>query len=159
MMDPFASGTRREALSANPPSDSDLCVFIGVRFSPDGKYIAAFAREDPRIFIWDGQNGRHLIALNGHTVRVCALAFSPDSSILVSVSPDDAFLWDVEDKAIRSMISLQSIVIDSLEPKDVIFNSGGNLLAIIFSNDKSCMHGFLLASSQPRSTTPPYILP
>ncbi|WP_159907958.1 WD40 repeat domain-containing protein [Caballeronia humi] len=65
-------------------------------FSPNGRRIASCSTEDPNLRLWDAPL-RHLLGLplEGHGKAVRSLAFSPDSSRIVSVGVDDALrMWD-----------------------------------------------------------------
>jgi WD40 repeat protein len=130
--------TTKEALSAKPPSAIDDCCFKRVKFSSNGKCIAAIAWKDPRIFIWNGETGKYAITLAGHAGSVAAFAFSADDSMLASVSGDGVVvLWVMqqEDKHPRTLS--QSNTTESLEPVDMAFNACSNLLAIVYKDDKS----------------------
>ena len=71
--------------------------------SPDGARLAvagqltAPAGGDRQIRIYNFATGELVRVLTGHTRNISALAFSPDSTLLVSGSQDrSAILWDVE---------------------------------------------------------------
>jgi WD40 repeat protein len=60
-----------------------------VAISQDGKLLGSAAKEylfDCTINVWDTSSGVMLRILNGHPYLISALAFSPDSSLLASVS-------------------------------------------------------------------------
>lgn len=64
-----------------------------VAWSPDGRSIAATSQDAARI--WDAETGRLEYALAGHTGFVHAVAWSPDSSRLVTGSADGtARVWE-----------------------------------------------------------------
>ena len=68
-------------------------------YSLDGKRIAsATPGEDANaIHLWDGESGKEVAVLRGHTASVTSVLFSPDGSLLLSGSqyPDNtARLWD-----------------------------------------------------------------
>jgi WD40 repeat protein/tRNA A-37 threonylcarbamoyl transferase component Bud32 len=82
---------------------------LSLAFSPDGKLLASGA-EPTRIQdgktvsltatvvlkLWDIADGKEKATLTGHTNRVTAVAFSPDSATLASGSWDGTIrLWDV----------------------------------------------------------------
>jgi WD40 repeat protein/DNA-binding SARP family transcriptional activator len=62
-----------------PTGDSDL----EVAWSPDGRYIATTSSVDPPR-IWDAETGALRSALTGHTGLVSSVAWSRDSSFLVT---------------------------------------------------------------------------
>ena len=66
-------------------------------YSPDGKTIAtAGGSPDNTVQLWDAQMGAHKTTLMGHTKRVNAIAYAPDSDIIVSGSRDGTLrFWDV----------------------------------------------------------------
>jgi WD40 repeat protein len=79
-----------------------------------------------------------LATLTGHQNQVKAFAFSPDGSILATISKDGVVcLWDIGvDAAIPSALS-HSWIIESITPVDLAFNAGGNLLAVVCVVDES----------------------
>ncbi|KAF2720966.1 WD40 repeat protein [Polychaeton citri CBS 116435] len=67
----------------------------GVRFSPDGKWIASCSA-DATIKIWSSSTGALHATLEGHLAGVSCIAWSPDSKVLASGSDDKLIrLWDV----------------------------------------------------------------
>jgi roadblock/LC7 domain-containing protein len=77
---------------------------IALAFSPDGKLLAT-AGGDPNvetsdfsIQIWNLESGEVIATLVGHTGAVGSLDFTPDGSVLVSVSEDHSIrFWGVTD--------------------------------------------------------------
>ncbi len=78
------------------PADPDQDPFIAaVRFSPDGRLLAAATGDGPRLWqiSWGGL--RPLATLYGHKDRVADVAFSPDGRRLATASADTSVkLWD-----------------------------------------------------------------
>jgi WD40 repeat protein len=124
-------------LFASPPSATYNCHFDRIKHSPDGKYIAAVARNDPRIFVWGGVDGMFLTTLAGHIGDVKALAFSADSLVLASVSSNGGvILWDMRTVSTRPHILAHSTSTKSHTPIDIVFNADGTQLALIYGIDK-----------------------
>jgi WD40 repeat protein/tRNA A-37 threonylcarbamoyl transferase component Bud32 len=66
----------------------------GVAWSPDGKRLAT-ACHDHTARLWDGQTGKPLLVLRGHTGAVRGVSFSPDGTRLATASYDQTVkLWD-----------------------------------------------------------------
>ncbi|MCP4257807.1 MAG: WD40 repeat domain-containing protein, partial [Planctomycetes bacterium] len=69
----------------------------GVAWSGDGIHIASGSLENHHIDIWEAE-GSHLKRLVGHSDGVYDVVFSPDGSLLLSVSTDfTSRIWDVND--------------------------------------------------------------
>jgi WD40 repeat protein len=102
-------------------SSYPLCV----AFSPDGKFIAAGTRNN-EIILWDAKTMSKKEQLNGHRNWVVSLAFSPDSSTIVSGSVVDntVNIWDMETKEIK-----QTLTDHKNTPRCVTFNKDGTKLA------------------------------
>lgn len=73
----------------------------GFACSPDGKTVALGVR-DNKIELWDRATGKRRAVLEGHTITVSHLSFSPDGLKLLSSTSDingltdgKAILWDV----------------------------------------------------------------
>ncbi len=64
-------------------------------FSPDGTRLAAGGAG--RIWVYDADSGAQFAMLPGHTDRIRALAFAPDSRLLATASDDNTLrLWDTD---------------------------------------------------------------
>ena len=57
-------------------------------FSPDGKRLVTVSL-DQTAKVWDEQNGKELLTLQGHSAPVVAVAFSPDGKHLATASRDE----------------------------------------------------------------------
>jgi WD40 repeat protein len=71
-----------------------------VRFSPDGKYVAAAGGFGPAITIWELATRKDVSPLPGHRNPIRALAFAPDGRTLAAVEagvedPGAVTLWQV----------------------------------------------------------------
>ncbi|QDT37875.1 serine/threonine-protein kinase [Stratiformator vulcanicus] len=65
-----------------------------VKFSPDGKWIAA-GGFDRNLYVWEIESGRRHVVAGGHGLSITDLAFSPDGSQIATSSQDEAVrLWD-----------------------------------------------------------------
>ncbi|MFO0951577.1 MAG: WD40 repeat domain-containing protein [Isosphaeraceae bacterium] len=87
--------TRRFPHSADVPSRA-------VRWSPDGRRIAAVSRSGPRgvIDLLDSDTGATLSTLRGHTGMVFGLDWSPDGSRIASCGADgEVKIWSPADGA------------------------------------------------------------
>jgi WD40 repeat protein len=68
-----------------------------VAMSPDGTRLATARYWDERIYLWDMPPREPVAVLRGHTDDIDCVAFSPDSSLLVSVATDATVrLWDAK---------------------------------------------------------------
>ena len=69
-------------------------MVTSVSFSPDGTTIASGSR-DKTVRLWDGNTGRHIRTLSGHTWVVWSVSFSPDGTTIATGSWDKTVgLWD-----------------------------------------------------------------
>ena len=64
--------------------------------SPDGRYLAS-AGEDLAINLWDLGSGKRIKKMTGHSASIYSLAFSNESTVLVSGGGDwTVRCWDVK---------------------------------------------------------------
>lgn len=95
--------------------------------SPDGTRMASFGN-DGVIRLTDAASGEQIAALHGHIRKVNAVAYSPDSRLLVSASDDGTLqVWDAtitEDSG-----SLATLSGHTSGVTDVVFNRDGTLIA------------------------------
>lgn len=74
----------------------DVRVFSDVAFSLDGRYLAAGGEETRKVLLWDVATGSLLHTFTGYTDFVTRVAFSPDSSELLTGCFDaQARLWNI----------------------------------------------------------------
>ena len=65
----------------------------GLAFSPNGKFIAAFAGKT--VEVWDVKSKRQLMTLSGHKDSISSVAFTADGKFIATASADGtAKMWD-----------------------------------------------------------------
>ncbi|MEZ4666893.1 MAG: protein kinase [Anaerolineae bacterium] len=103
---------------------------LALAYSPNNKMIAYTGglknTADNSIHIIDPENNNELLTLKGHTSYVTGISFSPDSTRLVSVSPDQTIrVWDTGTGAM-----LFDTPLDDLNPYvPVAFGPDGSIIA------------------------------
>jgi len=79
----------------------------GVSWSPDGQLVAVSAEDTARV--WDTETGALRYSLRGHSGLVFSVAWSPDSSRLVTGSADGtAKVWEIDSEGVREQWSLSA---------------------------------------------------
>ena len=73
----------------------DLGSIDRLVFSGNGKVLAGAGGWDRAVHLWDMDTRTHRQTQKGHTGEIRDIAFSPDSSTLVSAGTDAMRLWDV----------------------------------------------------------------
>jgi WD40 repeat protein len=77
---------------------------VSVAYSTDSRRIVSAGGS--YIIIWDGENGRELATLSGHTGNVHSVAYSPDGKRIASGSYDGTIkVWDAETGRLLRTIS------------------------------------------------------
>jgi WD40 repeat protein len=100
------ASTGIEVRSVTIPREARTAVAHIRAISPDGKLLAG-TYDQPLstvVVLWGSESGRVLARLPGHTGRITALTFSPDSKVLASGSEDTTILlWDVAQARLVSL--------------------------------------------------------
>jgi WD40 repeat protein/serine/threonine protein kinase len=79
----------------------------GVSWSPDGRLVAVSAEDTARV--WDTETGALRYSLRGHSGLVFSVAWSPDSSRVVTGSADGtAKVWEIDSEGVREQWSLSA---------------------------------------------------
>ena len=103
----FDVATGEEAFGLSGPNSGIPPFSRGVSWSPDGRYVAASSQSNTRI--WKAATGRLRYTLVGHTGFVFSVAWSPDSSRLVTGGSDGtAKVWEIGARAVRVLWSLSA---------------------------------------------------
>jgi WD40 repeat protein len=103
----FDVDTHEEALPLVGP---DCCLYPnggGVSWSPDGRFIAGTSGATARV--WDAETGTLQHTLPGHSGSVLGVAWSPDSSRLVTGGSDGtARVWEIGDESLEERWTLSA---------------------------------------------------
>jgi WD40 repeat protein/class 3 adenylate cyclase/energy-coupling factor transporter ATP-binding protein EcfA2/predicted Ser/Thr protein kinase len=122
---------RREL--ADPRASAEEPALSVVRYSPDGRIIAAGAKATNHVTIWDAATGRVVagpITTNPPGSGAQSLSFSPDSKrIAVPGAPGTVGIWDVG----TGRRVGKPLAIGSNDVEDTIFAAGGR--GLIASDD------------------------
>jgi WD40 repeat protein/serine/threonine protein kinase len=99
--------TGRVLVTLPVPDMTRGLTLLAVRFSPDGKRVAASVTDPSlgRVTLWDATTGRVIGELKGHAGPIINLAFSPDGRRIATASHDrTARVWDAADgREIRTL--------------------------------------------------------
>ncbi len=100
--------TGREVFGLSGPNSIAARPFSrGVSWSQDGRYIAASSLNNT--LIWEAETGRLRYTLLGHTGFAFSVAWSPDSSRLVTGGSDGAAkVWEIGVEGVRELWSLSA---------------------------------------------------
>jgi len=114
----------REVMTLHDPSTAN------VAWSPDGRLIAtggsAGGVGEDDVIVWDARTGAKLLTLTGgHTADVGYVAFSPDSTRLVSTDGFRAIVWDS-----RTGRRLVTTPPSSFDIMGATFSPDGNMVAL-----------------------------
>ncbi len=126
--------TRKERRELRDPgatsAEPELAI---VRYSPDGRVIAAGAKGTNHVTLWNAETGRVIgrpIIAKPPGGGAQSIAFSPDSMrIAVPGAPRTVGIWDVA----TGSRARKPLVIGSADVEDVVFADGGR--ALIASDD------------------------
>ncbi|HLY10840.1 MAG TPA: serine/threonine-protein kinase, partial [Planctomycetota bacterium] len=122
---PPAGSTGRE----HPVLEGHTDRVLSVAFSPRGDRLAS-GSSDHTIRLWDPVRGTLLATFGPHAGKVEAIAFSPDGSLIASVTeagddrPGEVKLWDVSTGTVRSDLKGHEVGVNC-----VAFSPDGALLA------------------------------
>lgn len=91
-----AGGARLDRVFERPTTadgrGTSRAAFRHVAVSPDGRHVAAAARDADLACVWNAATGRLVQTLRDHPDGLVALAFAPDSAWLLTAGPDAARL-------------------------------------------------------------------
>ncbi|CCF57465.1 hypothetical protein KAFR_0C04740 [Kazachstania africana CBS 2517] len=115
------------ANSGNNTNSNDLYI-RSVCFSPDGKFLATGA-EDKLIRIWDIQQRKIVMVLQGHDQDVYSLDYFPSGDKLVSGSGDRTVrIWDLKTGQCSLTLSIEDgVTTVAVSPGDGKFIAAGSL--------------------------------
>lgn len=121
----LAKGVENLNTSSSPSSD----LYIrSVCFSPDGKFLATGA-EDRLIRIWDIENRKIVMILQGHEQDIYSLDYFPSGDKLVSGSGDRTVrIWDLRTGQCSLTLSIEDgVTTVAVSPGDGKYIAAGSL--------------------------------
>jgi WD40 repeat protein/serine/threonine protein kinase/class 3 adenylate cyclase len=106
-----------QALHDAVEADRELLTLVdlstgNVAWSPDGRLLltggTAGGKEGIDAILWDSQSGEEIQRLSSHTADLNYVAFSPDSTRVVTAADDQkgTFVWDIASGDVRTEIPL-----------------------------------------------------
>jgi RNA polymerase sigma factor (sigma-70 family) len=124
---------------------SDPFAVTSVAFSPDGKTLAAGAR-DGAVRLWDVDTGKERACLRDGAVAVTSVAFSPDGTTLASAEEKDLSrdrttklkrvsavkLWDLASRRVRTQLHWDHYIWKAM----VAFSPDGSLAVAGYSQSR-----------------------
>ena len=88
-----------------------------------GSCIACIGSYDHTFRLWDTVTGAALQTLDGHSIWVSSVAFSPDGRLVVSGSSDNTVqLWDAATGALQQTLEGYSDMVKSIAVSNGNFN-------------------------------------
>jgi WD40 repeat protein len=124
----IVTGDENEVIVWNASTGDKLGTFAKVMqtssivFTPDGQRVITAGYGGHSIRVWDFQNGKQLMKLDGHKENVQSLALSPDGSRLVSGSFTVAKVWD-------TVTGAELMTLPANGAYAVAFSPNGNMVA------------------------------
>ncbi len=119
-------------------------VVHGIRFSPDGQYVATSAM-DGTAKIWSVAELRPFVTLEGHDQTVWTAAFSPDGRRVATGSLDQtARIWDANTGTLLRTLVVRFPVVS------LAFSRDGNRLATVGPDNTACVWNVQAAPEPPR---------
>ena len=72
-------------------------MITSVAYSPDGKFIAS-GSYDKTVRIWNLEDGKEILKLEGHQKDITSVAYSPDGKFIASGCADKTVrIWNLAD--------------------------------------------------------------
>lgn len=111
-------------------------AYTSVDTSRNGQFIAV-GGQDGRVTLFDANTLNPVSTLSGHLREVTGISFSPDSSLLASVSADGTLrLWNTQSDTNVAIIELGTVGV-----LDIAFSPDGTLLAVTVEPNKIVLYG------------------
>jgi eukaryotic-like serine/threonine-protein kinase len=121
--------------------------FAGLVFSPDGKLLATWKREEPVVYLWDADSGKAGKTIKGGTSPIRDAVFSADGKRLQVVQQDGAVkVWDVAAPAPLVSPDKGATSRDGLPTVLAVTHAGGLRFAV---EDRRVLTGPIVDASKP----------